>query len=66
MSSTSELLPLPLTPVTAVSVPSGMRDVDVLEVVVAGADDLEAVTQMSDVGMSDVRLCDFRLRACVF
>ena len=41
MSSTSELLPLPLTPVTAVSVPSGNLDVDVLEVVVPGAEDLE-------------------------
>ena len=33
MSSTSELLPEPLTPVTAVTTPSGKRDVDVPEVV---------------------------------
>ena len=40
-SSTSELLPLPLTPVTTVNVPSGILHVDVLEIVVAGAADFE-------------------------
>ena len=38
MSSTSVLLPEPLTPVTQVNVPSGIRDIDVLQIVFARAD----------------------------
>ena len=41
MSLISVLLPLPLTPVTTVMTPSGMRMVDVLQVVLARAGDGE-------------------------
>ena len=47
MSSTSELLPEPLTPVTTVTTPSGNRDIDVLEVVVPGASDHDRGTRPS-------------------
>ena len=41
MSSTTVLLPEPLTPVTQVSRPRGQAHVDVLEVVLGGAEDFK-------------------------
>ena len=63
-SSTSELLPLPLTPVTTVSVPSGMRAVDAAQIVVPGADSLPASRRRAARPMRSDRCrwaCAFRL-----